>query len=1020
MSSRYNLSKYNIRVFFSNEDQTSTFHLDYRLYDHSVAQKWMRLMQKTILFDGGSIYKDGYFSGAPINDKEALIDELNKTVVRHNEFCKQKNLQDFYIPVMADNPLTQGRLSELHEYFEKYAEHDNFKNEHEKENLQNLNLLIHALESFLNESSKNCHVEILSKQFLKTSLTEEEYGFFDPDTVWGQLVLTYGITGVPTLNAFRNDSDPTPQNVITNGMALSFWEDNTFDQHEELKKWLISKNMDPADPKNAVGYIGLGILSGLKQTNREELLKKISKHKKVTGYEFFVQVEKSFKPGDAQWPFDPEIFYHLDLVPYIDLNIKFDAKKLYEEAFKARDYFVVHRDYDQSSGNDYGKWKSLGLRSLFGDYTKTQYHTSYSYEGDTQYLNTIFAELCPETMSFLNTITDVSKCERVRFMMLEPGASINVHRDSKDRDVSLAVNISLNMPEGCEFFAQLNPDGSSNDHTVKLPFKNDGSVLLFNNAKYHRVINNSDVPRIHIIFHGPVRIGDEALLALARKQNNVFDRKDLLKKLIQKKAALGEEFNKTASLYSDWLSSGLSHDTLPDKFSLAVYDHKNYYEGCQSSHHLEIRTSPSLFPLKFDRLQEDSWDQYLKDSYNAGKEFVILIAAGTFVLDLSLFIKEVITNCHLLKSKAWPAAGHLMDFNTGKHLPYFHEQFLIINLKSWHEIGEPTLGPLFDTVEGKLEFAEISKEKIHDEYTPLYISAGPDSGETRHGLLGWGSKIIKAAVKNNSGVLNLNEGIRNSKLYGYPRDNLVESRNKIESIVLEKLNYSKNEVYCFNNEILSILKVDKLVPNKFISVAAGFKPFQIINQYQVSENASIHFGDFSTNALNYVKELTQQDSAEGILKVIYKQMEKRTTSKLSNGVPESLLKSTIRDYFKNDFNSLANSLKIGRNASFEEMDLIKNPETLADKLVEGDKFVIWTSNAFYNNQLYLILPPNEVDNVLINCVKKIASKTSLRAFRLKNSYTFVFGKGLDFIRGILTDGAAQEAQFSKEFWDEIK
>src|SRR5690606_17090047 len=132
-------------------------------------------------------------------------------------------------------------------------------------------------------------------------------------------------------------------------------------------------------------------------------------------------------------------------------------------------------------------------------YTKTQYHTSYSYEGDTQYLNTIFAELCPETMSFLNTITDVSKCERVRFMMLEPGASINVHRDSKDRDVSLAVNISLNMPEGCEFFAQLNPDGSSNDHTVKLPFKNDGSVLLFNNAKYHRVINNSDVPRIHII-----------------------------------------------------------------------------------------------------------------------------------------------------------------------------------------------------------------------------------------------------------------------------------------------------------------------------------------------------------------------------------------------------------------------------------------------------------------------------------------------------------------------------------------
>ena len=1048
MKPEYKLGKNLIRIKFSNDEGNSEYSLDFRLYDHSVAQRWMKMMLQTQALGGGRIIQDGIFFGNGVNDRAQVVSKLDRTVDIHNDFCKKNNLDDCIIPIKTDHPVTQSRLSKLHEYFEAYAEDERFAlDEPIRMNLQDMNLLIHRLESCLDETSKACHVEILSEYYMKYPLKGDDYKLFDLDTIWGQLVLTYGITGVPTSNAFWSHSEPTPQNFVTNGMILSFWGDHIFDKRDELAEWLKTKNLDINNPESALGYIGLGKIERLEQLDREEILKSIAAHTKVVSYQFMIDeshvpvqkeqkkapaaspsIKKTIAPivstasATAQWPFDQEIFYHLDLVPYIDLQVKFDAAKLLEEAKKALSYFVVHRDYDQQSGADHGKWKSLGLRSLFGDYTKTQYHTSYTFEGKAEYQNTVFSELCPETMKFLDSITDINQCERIRFMLLEPGASINVHRDSKERDVSLAVNISLNMPEGCDFYAQLNADGTSNPYTVKLPFKDTGSVLLYNNAKYHRVINNSNVPRIHMIFHGPTRFNDELILKLARQQNNIHDRKDLLKKLIQKKAAIGEELTKTPSLFSDWLSSGLSHDTLPESFALAVYDHETYHEGGSSDLYLKKRTVPTLFPLAHTVIQENEWDNFLKKSFNEGKEFAILFAAGSFILDLSPFIKELIMNCHELKSKGWPAAGHLMDFNNGKHLPYFHEQFIIINLKAWNEIGQIALGPLFDMVEADLKNVDVASEKIHDDYTPLYIQASHEKSDkvVRRGLLGWGSALIRKAVESGKGVLNISNGLRDLKLYAYPRDTLEESRNKIEKTVGEKLNYSKNEVFCFNNEVLGILKVSDLKPTKLISVAAGFKPFHILKQFHYPHDAQVHFADFSANALEYVKSLTQQDSLNGIVGTIYEEVKKKTTRNLAPGVPESLLTSTVRDYFDGEESELIDNIQKAKHATFNEINLILEPHRIAHYLNEGERFVVWTSNAFYNNQLYLLLTPEEADAKLLEVVIHIAKKTSLRAYRLKNSYSFAFGKGLDFIRGILTDGAAQEAQFSKEYWDEIK
>lgn len=1036
MNRAYKYLPVSILVNLSNKSG-SKFSVKFKLYDHPGTTIWLRIMQETLAL-GANIIDGGAFFGRTFNDLTELSMRLESNIHYHNKWATDHGLAtEFHIPLTIDNPPTQDRLNRLHEYFEALVEHPRIRNEEEevKANLMDMNINIHKTESTLSEND-GCHVELASSHYIKTEMTDEAYGHFSTDFFWGELILTYGITGVPTMSAFRSNTAPTPQNFITNGMIMAFWGDTKFNQWDELTKWLAGLGMAATDPKCALGYLPLGILEGVASLDRASLLKRMKEHSYVDNFqlivdapEISVESPKHMTPQvlvdvpsigkEALWPFDPEIHYNLDLVPYLDLKISFDAKKLFDEAFKARDYFVTHREYDQKSSESAGKWKSLGLRTLFGDYTKTNYHTEYNFEGNPFYANTVFAQLCPETIRFLNTLTDLNKCERIRFMLLEPGASIKVHRDST-RPTSLAVNISLNMPDGCEMHAQLNADGSENPYTVKIPFKDSGSVILFNNAKYHKVVNNSSIPRIHIIFHGPIRFTDNELISLAKTQNNISDRIELIKKLIQKKGHLGESIESSKELLADWISSGLHADSLPTNMTLAVYDHKNYYPGNHSAHHLEKRTLPTLFPLSTTVIQEEEWDDFILANFQLDKDIVILMAAGTFLNNLNGFISGVIKDANDLLIKGWPAAGHLMDFNNGKHLPYFHEQFLIVNLKVWNKIGRPRLGRIFSPQKGELK-AAISELKKHDDYTPEYIKA-PGAGDilcTRSGEFGWGSEIILKAVEHGFGVQNLSDATRDSKRYSYPRDELKVPKEEIEKVVSDKLDFSKREVFYFNNEPLHTINLPDFQPDKFVSVAAGMKPFQILKQFKANSTSEIHFRDFSAPALSYMKAISSTETIHDLENTIVERMKADPLKKYSPESASSLLTNTIRDYFDGSPETLMQAVKLSKKATFEEVNLVSNPLGMINLFKPREKFFVWISNAFYNNQLYLILTKAEAEASLIKLVNGIAEKTDLRAFQYKDTHTFVFGKGIDFIKGVLTDGSIRDVDFEKASWHEI-
>jgi hypothetical protein len=80
-------------------------------------------------------------------------------------------------------------------------------------------------------------------------------------------------------------------------------------------------------------------------------------------------------------------------------------------------------------------------------------------------------------------------------MLVEPGGYIAPHSDNVHNSPGAAVNISLNNPAGCKL---TNIYGS-------VPFRDTGSVFLFNNYYRHAVHNASDTDRFHMIVHGQWR-----------------------------------------------------------------------------------------------------------------------------------------------------------------------------------------------------------------------------------------------------------------------------------------------------------------------------------------------------------------------------------------------------------------------------------------------------------------------------------------------------------------------------------
>ncbi len=164
--------------------------------------------------------------------------------------------------------------------------------------------------------------------------------------------------------------------------------------------------------------------------------------------------------------------------------------EMYREAQALRDMFVFHRGEESGMQG----WRSLAVHGIGA--TLTNVPQTYGLNPDqVKYDWTEIQDQCPVTVKFFKEVFPYNQYQRLRYMLVEPGGYIAPHSDNVSNMPGAAVNISLNNPEGCRL--------TTVHGTV--PFRNSGSVFLFNNHYRHAVHNNSDTDRFHMIVHGQWR-----------------------------------------------------------------------------------------------------------------------------------------------------------------------------------------------------------------------------------------------------------------------------------------------------------------------------------------------------------------------------------------------------------------------------------------------------------------------------------------------------------------------------------
>lgn len=226
---------------------------------------------------------------------------------------------------------------------------------------------------------------------------------------------------------------------------------------------------------------------------------------------------------------------HLDLVPYLDLDAGLEPAPLLAEALALRERFVP---YAERANDGARGWKALSLYAVDGDERRVLVRPEDAALEDSRFARTEASRECPRLWSLVSRLMNLAHTRNVLLLWLEPGCTVPPHRDGGEHPVIRSTHVALNMPEGCEYWAELAPDGSHTAYTRRVPFA-PGSVMMTNVSWHHAVYNRSDTPRVHLVSRGQTRVPLRHLVERARVQNGLRYEAELLARLEEKYARLG-------------------------------------------------------------------------------------------------------------------------------------------------------------------------------------------------------------------------------------------------------------------------------------------------------------------------------------------------------------------------------------------------------------------------------------------------------------------------------------------------
>jgi len=170
----------------------------------------------------------------------------------------------------------------------------------------------------------------------------------------------------------------------------------------------------------------------------------------------------------------------MQVVRYAKLSMPIDVRAVQAELLNAGDKWQPHLNTYHYTGS----WNVLPLRSPGGSHT----NVVPDLMGQSEYADTIYMEQFPVVSRFVSSI----QCPvmSVRFLNLQAGAIIKQHQD---------LQLSLEQGEARLHFPVItNPlvEFYCEDERIVL---NEGECWYLNANLNHRVSNNSDSDRIHLV-----------------------------------------------------------------------------------------------------------------------------------------------------------------------------------------------------------------------------------------------------------------------------------------------------------------------------------------------------------------------------------------------------------------------------------------------------------------------------------------------------------------------------------------
>jgi hypothetical protein len=610
--------------------------------------------------------------------------------------------------------------------------------------------------------------------------------------------------------------------------------------------------------------------------------------------------------------------------PYVQIDFEDDFEKMHQECIQNDHLFVGHRQKDKHLSYSHEGWSALTLHGLRPDATEN--YDQYGFVDEPDYKWTEVCEYFPTCVEFLKKL-GYKSYHRVRIMRLAPGGYIMPHSDGEGR-IFGPLNIAINNPEGCNFYFA---------SWGKVPFKQ-GTGFFLDIGNVHAVYNNSNEVRYHFIVHGFI---NEKLIELA------FDQ---LKKR-------------------------------ENKICYGVYNQRNAINNF--SMYLRAKGA-TLFYLNrvggnLEIICRDEIYEILEESLNRGYEYCVVQSAGCTLRSFN-FDQEI---RQFIKENKFGVAGHPL-YRPGEWLE-LHNQFFIVNLLAWKEVGCPEFGDFY-CGEQLLPIVERSVENFHDDYTPLWVKYSGKEDIQSHAGQGW--KLLKEMFLGGWPVITLNESLRSNKFYCYPDyetdrfensiKNLTtyEGQNWNQSKILSDIKSVKDQIWLFNSETMFIKNEGKF--DLVVNTASGFKLFDIFKNEKLNEGGKIIVYDFNVKSLQWYKHLHSWKN-DNLIKCIRSFPDRdyfTWLGKNSHNYAEDYSFLTLYKKLMYHFRGDENFIKYWRifkktEVKFVAVDLYKEPEKFANIFVGKGKKFVNLSNIFSTDATTFLYGHTEVQSSQQRCLSSL-------------------------------------------------